>query len=292
MAAHTVSNSFVQTYEETVRHLAQQSTIKLRDWVQERGVQSINHNWETLGSVDASLKAPRTDLTPIDTPVSGNTFDRRVSLAQSYHVGDLVEQEDQVKAIINLNNNIAMSQGMAMKRQIDDVIIEAATADALDGGGASIPLPAEQIVGDGTTQISFDMVTEVSEKFMENDIDPDVPKIFVVGPKQIRKLLQLTEVNSSDHNTVKELAGNGMISSWMGFDWIFSTRLNIPSVDELDCLAFTRRAIGLQMNRDITARIAEDPSVSFAWRIYCYMTLGAVRVEDEHMVQVHVADAI
>ena len=290
--AHTVSNVFVQTYEETVRHLAQQSKIKLRDWVQERGVQSVNHNWETLGQVDATLKSSRTGLTPIDTPVSGNTFDRRVSLALTYHVGDLVEQEDQVQAIINYNNNIAMSQAKAMKRQFDDVIIEAATADALDGGGATIPLPVGQVVGDGTTEISFDMVTEVSEKFMENDIDPDTPKVFVVGPKQIRKLLQLTEVNSVDHNTVKVLQGNGMVSNWMGFDWIFSTRLNIPSASELDCLAFTRQAIGLQVNRDITARIAEDPSVSFAWRIYCFMTLGAVRVEDEHMVQVHVSDTI
>ena len=81
---------------------------------------------------------------------------------------------------------------MAMRRATDDIIIAAATGTALDGGGGSNAFPAGQVVGDGTGEISFDMVTEVQEKFMANDIDPDVPKCFVVGPKQVRRLMQLT----------------------------------------------------------------------------------------------------
>ena len=38
------------------------------------------------------------------------------------------------------------------------------------------------------------------------------------------------------------------------------------------------------MNRDMLVRVAEDPSQSFAWRIYCATTFGVVRVEDEHVV--------
>lgn len=290
--AHTVSNVFVQSYEETVRHLAQQSVTKLRDWVVERGVNSINHNWETLNSVDAEEKTTRTDLTPQATPVSGNDFARRVSLASTWHVGDLIEQEDDVQMIVDPNSNVARSQAMAMRRSIDDRIIEAALADALDGQGGTNPLPAEQIVGDGTGSITFDMVTEVNEIFQGNDIDPDDPKVFVVGPAQVRKMLQMTEVTSVDYQYTKALAENGMVPHWMGFTWVMSTRLNVPSAGERDCFAMTRRAMGLQFNRDITARIAEDPSASFAWRIYCYMTLGAVRVEDEQLVHVHVADAL
>ena len=46
------------------------------------------------------------------------------------------------------------------------------------------------------------------------------------------------------------------------------------------------------MNRDITARVAERPDLSFAWQCYLHMTIGAVRVEDEHIVRVHVLDAL
>lgn len=284
----TVSNVYVQTFEQTVRHLAQQSDTKLRGWVQERGVQSEQHNWETLDQTVAALKGgPRSP-----TPVTDGVWGRRVSVTRTYDVGDTTEQEDPIQMLIDPNSNLARSQGMAMRRAIDDEIIGAATAAALNGDGGTTALTAAQTVGDGNGEISFDIVTQVNEKFMENDIDPEVPKVFVVGPKQVRRMLQLTEVTSVDYQNVKALAGNGMVPNWMGFMWIMSNRLNVPGADELDCLAFTRAAIGLQVNRDITARVAEDPSLSFAWRIYCFMTIGAVRVEDRELVKVHLADTV
>ena len=284
----SISNVYVQSYEQIVRHLAQQSETKLRGWVQERGVSSNQHNWETLDQTVAALKGgPRSP-----TPVTDAVWGRRVSVAATYDVGDTTEQEDPVQMLVDPNSNVARSQGLAMRRAQDDVIIAAATADALDGDGGTTALLASQIVGDYSGEISFDMVTEVNEKFMEQDIDPEIEKCFVVGPKQVRKMLQLTEVTSIDYQNIKALAGNGMVPNWMGFTWIMSNRLNVPSADQLDCLAFTRAAIGLQMNKDITARIAEDPSISFAWRIYCHMTLGAVRVEDRELVNVRVADTV
>jgi len=186
--------------------------------------------------------------------------------------------------LVDPNSNIVRSVGMAMRRQIDDVIFAAATGDATDGAGAPVTFPAGQVVGDGTGVFTFDGVTEVYEKFMDNDIDPDEGKYMIIGPKQLRKMQQLTEVTSGDYVNVKALATNGYVINWMGFHWIVSTRLLVPAAGEISCLAMTKQALGLQMNRDITTRVAEDPSISFAWRIYAYMTLGAVRVEDEHIV--------
>ena len=78
----------------------------------------------------------------------------------------------------------------------------------------------------------------------------------------------------------------------MGYTWVCSTRLNSPGAGEVHCLAMTRRALGLQVNEDITARVAEDPTISFAWRIYARATFGAVRVEDEHIVRLHLNETI
>ena len=286
--AITISNVYVQSFEQIVRHLAQQGETKLRGWTQERGVSSNKHNWETLDATSATVKSSARQATPTTDGVWG----RRVSIAKTYNVGDTSEQEDPVQMLVDPNSNLARSQGMAMKRAFDDEIIGAATGAATIGDGSTSTFPASQEVGAYTTEISFDLVTEVNEKFMQNDIDPDDPKVFVVGPKQVRKLLQLTEVSSYDYAAIKALAGNGMIPKWMGFTWIMSTRLLVPASNQLDCLAMTRNAMGLQINRDITARIAEDPSLSFAWRIYCYMTIGAVRVEDKQIVRVKVADTV
>jgi hypothetical protein len=287
--AITISNVYVQTFENNVRQLAQQSEARLRMCVQERSVSSEKHNWEKMGKNAAQAKTAARQA----TPENDSDWQRRVSIAETFDIGDTTEQEDPVQMLVDPNSNITVSIGMAMKRAQDDVIIAAATGTALEGDGTTnTAFLSTQIVGDYSGIFSYDGVTEVYEKFMENDIDPDTTKYMVVGPKQLRKMQQLTEYTSSDYVQVKALASSGFVKSWMGFDWIVSTRLTIPSADQVDCFAMTDRAMGLQMNRDITTRVAEDPSTSFLWRIYAYMTLGAIRVEDEQIVHWHLLDSL
>ncbi len=286
--AISINNAYVQSFENNVRHLAQQSESRARRAVTEKNVSSEKHNWERMGANSASLKTGARQA----TPENDSTWSRRTSLAATYDIGDTSEQEDPVQMLVDPNSNIVRSVGMAMRRQIDDVIFAAATGDATDGAGAAVPFPAGQVVGDGTGVFTFDGVTEVYEKFMENDIDASQDKYMFVGPKQLRKMQQLTEATSGDYQNVKALATDGYLRSWMGFNWIVSTRLLIPGAGEISCLAMTMQAMGLQMNRDITTRVAEDPSISFAWRIYAYMTLGAVRVEDEHIVHWNLLDSL
>ncbi len=292
---NTVDNVFVATFESILRHLAQQMPSRLRAKITERGVNSEEHNWERLGPREAQVKTTR--LQP--TPVQDWPWSRRVSVPTTYDTGDSTEQEDIVQMIIDPNSNLAQSQGYAMRRAFDDEIIAAATGTALDGLGVANPFPDAQKVFGVTvdvydTSLNFDLVTQTTERFLDNDIDPDEPKCIVIGPVQARKLLQLTEATSGDYVYVKALAEMGYIDNWMGYQWIVSTRLNHPTAPgvDIDCFAITKKAIGLMVDRDITSRIAEDPSISFAWRIYSFMTIGAVRVEDEHIVNLQLADTI
>ncbi len=288
MAGHSISNVYIQTFENIVRHLAQQRQARLRATVDERAVSSEKHNWERMGANAATEKTSAR----IATPENDSDWTRRVSIAKTFHVGDTVEQEDPVQMLVDPQSNIAYSLAMAMKRAQDDSIIAAATGDAMDGAGAPVTFPPSQVVGDGTGVFSFDGVTEVYERFMQRDIDPEEPKVMVIGPTQLRKMQQLTEYTSSDYVSIKALATHGFVRSWMGFDWIVSTRLLAPGAGEISCFAMTKRAIGLQMNRDIAVRVAEDPSISFAWRVYCYGTWGATRVEDEQIVHWQLLDSL
>lgn len=289
--ANTIDEVYIQTFETNLRFIAQQQEAKLRGFVQTVQTQSEKHNFEVLGTIEATLKAGRL----VSTPVQDTPWSRRTSTAATYHAGDSTEQEDPVQMLIDPNSNLVRELGMAMNRRYDDVIIAAATAAALNGDGTTTAFTAAQTVGDGTTSISFDMITEVQELYMNNEIDPTMPKVMVVGPTQVRKLMQLTENTSADYvnrEALQKLNATGITMNWMGFTWIVSTRLNIPLAGELDLLSFTPDAIGMQINRDITSRVEEDPSVSFAWRIYCMMTCGAVRVEDEKVVKIHVLDSV
>ena len=283
---NTVSNVFIETFEANVRHKAQQEIARLLPYVQVRGEESSDHNWEKLGVSDASLKTTRKQVTPTaDTP-----WDRRVAVSATWDNGDSTEQEDPVQMLVDPNSNLVMSLGFSMRRAQDDVLIAAATAAALEGDGSTTTFPVAQEVGDYSTPISFDSITAIQEKFMDNDIDMSIPKVAVVGPTQIRKLMQLTEQTSADYvhrEALQQLTNTGIVPMWMGFTWVASTRLLHPTAPgtDIDCLFFTQRAIGCNIPKNITARVAEDPSISFAWQIYCFLVIGAVRVEDEQIVR-------
>ena len=289
----TVELVYVETYESIVRHLAQQKQSRLRMWVMEKAVQSNGHNWELLGEAEAVAKTDVGGPTErnVATPESDPAFERRRSTPGTWHTGDMIEPEDIVQVLIDPNSSIAQSQAYAMNRAIDDEIIDAIDRDADNGNGAVVVFPAAQTLGNYTTAITFDMVTQVTELYMDNDIDPDEPKVMVISPAQARKLLQLTEATSGDYNALMPLTSKGYIESWMGFSWIVSTRLNYPVADQPTCFCMTRKALGLQMNRDMTVEVAKDPTMSFAYRIYCAATYGAVRVEDKHIVKLQLDDA-
>ena len=288
--ANTIANVYIETFEQNLRHVAQQENTKLLPWVQVRGEESENHNWEKLSSSDASVKSSRLQATPVaDTP-----WGRRVAVSQTWDNGESVEQEDPVQMMVDPNSNLVMSLGYSMRRAQDDVIIAAATADALEGDGTTTAFTAGQTVGDYSGAITFDAITEIQEIFMNNDIDPSIPKVAVVGPTQVRKLMQLTENTSADYVRAQQLQQYGIAPGWLGFDWISSTRLLHPTAPgtDIDCLFFTKRAIGMNIPKNITAKVAEDPSISFAWRLYCFSVMGAVRVEDEQIVRGAFADTV
>lgn len=288
--ANTISNVFIDTFEQSVLHQAQQHRTKLLPYCMVRGQESQNHNWEKLGTSNASVKSTRLQ----DTPVADTPWGRRVTVAQVIDNGENVENEDEVQMAVQPKSPLVVSMGNSIRRGEDDIILTAATAAALEGDGTTTAVTAGQIVGDYTTPISFDMITEIQEVFMENDIDPDEPKVAIVGPTQVRKLMQLTENTSSDYVDARRLQDYGIAPNWLGFTWIASTRTVHPTAPgtDVDCIFMTHRAIGVNMPQPLTAHIGQDPSKSFTWRLYCYEVLGAVRVQDEHLVWAKVKDTL
>ena len=283
----TIENAYIETFEDNVRFLAQQKPSRLLSTVTNKTSNGAAHNWERIGPTDFAEKtAARTATPENDTPWS-----RRVSQVKTFDNGDTVEQEDIVQMLVDPLSSLTQNLAWGSNRNKDDVIIAAATADALDGDGGLNTFPASQEVGDYSAAITLDLINEMDQKFYDNDIDPDEPKCVIISPFQRRTLLGLLEVTSGDFQGDSMALRNGYLPNFLGYDWIVSTRLLSPSAGQVDCLAYTQKAIGMQLNRDISTRVAEDPSKSFMWRVYGFQTLGAVRVEDEHIVRLKLADA-
>ena len=289
--AVSINQVYVDGFRDVLRHLAQQKTSKLRGWCDEFSPEAETGNWDRLGSAEAAAKTRK-----MATPDSQRTWSRRIAVASPYNDAEVTEVEDPSNMLIDPNTNFVRSLGYAMGRKFDDIIVTAALGNALNsvraGDGSNTPtnvaVPAAQVVGNWAAGISFDYITEVLEIFNENDIDMDEEKVAVVGPRQIRELMNLTEQTSSDYVQAQALQQNGIVPNWMGFTWIMSNRLYmnapVPAITEQSCIFMTRNAMGLHVPEDITTFCERDPSISYAWRPYAEFEAGAVRVEDEHLV--------
>lgn len=286
----SIDNAFVEQYKDMVTHLAQQKENKLRNFVTEVNSKGEAYNFDILAATSAVEKTSRR----LDTAYVDDVWTRRVAQPSTYTHTMTVEHEDKVQMIIDPESAYAENQVMAMNREFDDLIIAAATGSALDGDGASQTFPTSQKIGTGIAAIDFDDVGQVLEVFMENDIDLDVPKVFVVGPQQVRQLMALTQATSADYvqrEALQRLSATGIVPNWMGFTWIMSNRLLHSVSTKTSCLAFTKKAIGLAVNQDVFTRIGENPAKSYMIQIFAQFTAGAVRVEDEQIVHLEVLEA-
>jgi hypothetical protein len=209
-----------------------------------------------------------------------------------WDLGDTSEQEDPSQMLWDPNSALVQTVAMGMNRAVDKVIIEACVGDSRDENGNPVTFDSGQNIGDGTAPLTYDMVTQVIELHLDAATDPGTAKVMVIGPKQMRKLLQLTEATSSDYVNIKALATNGYVNDWMGHTWIVSTLLQAPAVGEIYCFSMTYDAVGLHTPQDIKTFVAQDPAASFAWRIYSMMTQGAIRIEDKKLVRLHLADTV
>ena len=281
-----IQNSYIQTFESNVRHLAQQGEALLRAKVSEKSTNGEKHNWDKLAPTAAVQKVAKR----VATPYQDGNWTRRVSTPQTWHWADSYEEQDIVQMLIDPSSALTVNGAAAMKRATDDIIINQATIASLNGDATTTALPAGQIIGTGAAEITFDNILNINQIFMTNNIDMDVPRCLAIGPKQVRSLMRTVEVTSSDYQNMKALAGNGYLPNFLGFDWIVSNRLVVPAANQLNCLAFTPYAMGLQVNSDIKTNVAQDPSMSFLYAVYMQFTMGAVRVEDEHMVRLHVSN--
>lgn len=285
----SAGSGYVTTFEKHVRFLAQQEGSRLRAYVQERGLASAKHNWERIGVVQAITKAGRSQATPTTTSPQ---WSRRISVPTVKHMADTLEPEDFQQMILDPGSAVTREFAMAMGRAVDDIIIAAATGNSLDGEGAArvfaTDAPNQTVVAGGG--VTLDITGKVLQQFLLNDIDAGVEKVLVITPRQARYLVSIIQATSRDYVEAKFLESTGVVKHWMGFDWLVSTRLTGGTTVLANCLAMTSRAVGLMVEKDIWAQMAQDPTLSFAWRIYTAMTMGATRVEDEHIVSLNVID--
>lgn len=302
MSYEQVSTAFVRQYMNNVDFLVQQKGSRLRNAVNVvTGVRGEQVFMDRIGPTEAQKVTTR----HADSPLIETTHDRRRVTPVSYDWGDLVDNNDKLKMLIDPTSPYAMNAAMAMGRAIDREIISAAfgsaygsvTAGNSDANTAiAFPTSTQQVAvnyqSGQNCVLSVDKLIKAREILAANEADDyDIggnPQLYVVAnARQMAGLLRQTELQSIDYNTVRALVA-GEINTFMGFNFIRSELItkgdDSATFDQV--IAFNRTGLGLAVFDDITARIQERPDKRFSTYVYYKMTIGATRLEEEKVVKI------
>ena len=287
-----VNKAFVQKFRDSFMHLVQQKGSRLREYVRTNtDVVGKYDHFDRLGSTSAQRITSRHSDTPlISTPHSR----RRVSM-EDYNWADLIDKADKVRMLADPTSEYMKAGVWAMGRTMDDVIISAMLGNSVtvdeNDSSSNVALPAAQKVAvSGTTDMNIDKLRSAKQILDAADVDPDLPRCIVMKSNQFYDLLGDTAIQSSDYNTVKALVA-GEIDTFMGFKFIRSERLTLDSNNDTQCVAWIHDGIGLSVGMDVKTEITERSDKNYSTQVYAQMCLGAVRIEDEKVVEIACTDS-
>lgn len=290
-----ITTAFVQQFKSNITLLSQQKGSKLRDKVRLEPITGESAFYDQVGATEAQDKTTRHG----DTPVMSTPHSRRMVVPTDADWGDLIDNLDKAKTLNDPTNTYTTSGVYALGRKIDDRIIAAATGTARTGkdGATNIVLPETQklavtlgaLSGKTNAGLSIEKLIAAKSKFGKADIDLDDPenKLYMaVTQQQLDDLLNLTEIKSSDYNTIKALA-KGDVDSYMGFDFIRTQRLVLNvSTDIRTCFAWALSGLLLAVNEDIKAEMEKRADKCFSTQVYACMSVGATRMEENKVVEI------
>ena len=290
----TIDTAFVNQYGTTIYTLAQQRISKFVPNVRLESVKGDAKAFDRLGEAEIEEITTRHPATPNNEL----PHTRRWVQPTSHHTGALIDDVDKLQMLINPENEYQNMQAAALRRQMDDTIIDAATANAAAGNtptSSSVAFEDDSISidgdGDPTTlgtlaavatvaDIGIGKITLMQRIFNDEDVDAEIPKFWGISPKSVQDLLNLEKIGSADYNTIKALqAGN--IEQYCSFNFFWTTRLNKDAATETAyrSIAWAKDGIIFGRSEDIFTRISEESTLSYATRVYARITCGAVRMD-------------
>lgn len=300
-----ITTAFVQQYNSNVYMLSQQQGSLLQGSVRKESQKGKTEYFDQVGTVAAVLRTGRHSSTPqIDTPHA-----RRAVTLADYEWGDMIDEQDKIRTLIDPTSNYALAAAWAFGRSKDDVIITAAFAASLTGetGSTTVAHPNSQkfaCYSNGAfSDLNVRALRAIRRILRKGEVSKDIPLHIAVTSSQVESLLGQTEVTSSDYNTVKALV-QGDIDTYMGFKFHDIERLNATTSTTASvtdgtvgagtalsgtnraCIAWAQDGLLMSTGEDYTSRISERGDKGYSTQVYSRMSIGATRMEEVKVVEV------
>lgn len=286
-----ISENVVQAYSNTFYETGQQMTARFAPFVVNAGgIVGASKAMERVGKVDAyDITSRHADTHYVETPHSRRWLDLTDKGA-----AELVDEMDEIRLLADPKSKYPKIMVQALNRAKDDVIYAAIRGTARTGGGTQV-LPSAQKIAEGGTGLTLAKLLTAKELLDAAEIEadegqdatgqgPTPGRVIACSSKQLTNLYGTTEIKNIDYNSVKALA-EGQINTFLGFRFIRSERLAKSGTTRY-AVAWCKPAVALGIGKDIVTSIDTLPTKNYSVQVYARMSIGAVRLEDEGVVEI------
>jgi len=284
MSTDTQNQVHIKQFADDIIQAVQQKNSRLDGTVQRKiGVSAEEFYFNKLGTFELQEKTQRYSPTPLADPLHSK---RKVTPTR-FHQGVAVDSYDQDRALVTIQPAYMTAMMSAAMRKKDEIIISALGGSAYEGkdGTTAVALPSAQKIVSSSAGMTLTKLLSTKEILDGADVDEDIERYLVLTAKQLTNMFNTTEIKNADYNTVKALA-EGKIDTFLGFKFIRTQKLLVNGSSERLCYAYTKNAIGIATNKDVTTKVGENPDKSFATIAYISLDMGATRVEDKEVVEI------
>lgn len=277
----------VLKYAEDVQMAYQQEGSRLRECVTVKtGIVGKSFSTNDIGVAMAQLKGTRHEQhshQDVEHPV------RWGNLAY-YYSSIMMDRDDDARVLADPKNNYVTAGAYALGRQADQLIINALLGTATTGEDRSgtQALPSAQKVTGSTSALTKAKILTAKRLLDEAEV-PDSERYFAISAQGLEDMLGITEVISSDYNTVKALV-DGQINTWLGFTWKRLELLpkGVVTTNVRQAIAWHKQALVFgETTASQYSRIKQRTDMHDAWETYAAIDIGAVRKRDKGVVEVH-----
>ena len=279
-----ITEAFVTQWGTEVQRLAQQQMSRLREAVMVKsGMTGNKFEQPQIGKTRAEKRAAR----HADTPLVQTPHQRRWGHMSPYDWADLIDATDKLQVLADPTNAYSQNAASALARAMDEAIIDALKGAASSGenGTESVSLPAAQKIAAASSGLTLAKLRSAAQKLRAAEAYGMMNEWYLaLTAAQLDDLLGTTEVTSADYNTVRALV-QGEIDTFLGFKFLH-TELLPKTGTSRSVLAWAKSGVCLGVGKDIERKVEQRPDKNYAWQVYACMHIGAVRLEENKVIEI------
>lgn len=279
--ASTTDTNFYNNYSSMLMLLVQQRAAKLRPVVDVEMATGEKHFFNRLGKVAADeVLVQFQDLVIEDAPHS-----RRMATLRKYVKTLGIDEFDLNRMNLDPAGAYAQTLAAALGRKFDEVVVAAALGTAATGkdGAGTQAFDSNMSIAAGGTGFTVLKFHQALAKLQANDVDISSEPVFLLLPATgIEDLMAESAFTSADYQDIRPLAGT-RLPSFRGVQIIHTQTLALKGV------MMTQGAVKVAMAADISTKVKDQVSKVDTNTITSTMVCGAVRMEEERIVEINYA---